>query len=214
MTVIGVAPNMKRFALTDTAKPEMIVPYTQNPYPSFLTMQFVIRSRREATSLVPAIREAVAGADRSVPVSHVRTIADLIGETSASARFATTLMAAFGSAALALAMIGVYGLVAFTVQQRRQEFGVRRALGAAPRDVLRLVLREGLQLVAPGIMIGLLIALGAGFALRHFLYEIASYDPFTLAGTVVVLSLTTVAACMGPAWRASRVEARTALEEV
>jgi ABC-type antimicrobial peptide transport system permease subunit len=214
MTVIGIAPDMKRFALTDTAKPEMIVPYTQNPYPSFLTMQFVVRSRRSVASLLPSIRDAVAGVDRSVPVSHVRTIADLIGETSASARFATMLMSGFGAAALLLAMLGVYGLVAFTVQQRRQEFGVRRALGAAPREVLRLVVREGLQLAAGGIVVGLVIALGAGFALRHLLYEVAAYDPFTLGGTVLVLALATIAACIGPAWRASRVEARTALEEL
>jgi len=214
MTVIGVAPDMKRFALTDTAKPEMIVPYSQNPYPSFVTMQFVVRSRRDVTGLMPSIRAAIAGVDRSVPVSHVRTIADLVGETSASARFATMLMSGFGAAALALAMIGVHGLVAFSVQQRRQEFGVRRALGAAAPEVLRLVLREGLRLAAGGIVVGLVIALGAGFALRHLLYQIAAYDPFTLAGTALVLALATIAACIGPAWRASRVEARTALEEL
>ena len=214
MTVIGVATDMKRFALTDTARPEMIVPYTQNPYPTFLTMQFVVRSKLPADQLVPAIRSAIAATDRSVPVSHVRTIADLIGETSASARFATAFMAAFGAAALALAMIGVYGLVAFTVQQRRQEFGVRRALGAAPREVLGLVLREGLGLATVGVIAGLVIAIGAGHALRHLLYQITAYDPFTLGATALVLAAATVLACLGPAWRASRVEARAALEEM
>jgi len=91
---------------------------------------------------------------------------------------------------------------------------VRRALGAAAPEVLRLVLREGLRLAAGGIVVGLVIALGAGFALRHLLYQIAAYDPFTLAGTALVLALATIAACIGPAWRASRVEARTALEEL
>ena len=214
MTVIGVATDMKRFALTDTAKPEMIVPYTQNPYPTFLTMQFAVRSRLGAEQLVPEIRTAIAGVDRSVPISHVRTIADLIGETSASARFATTFMSAFGAAALALAMIGVYGLVAFTVQQRRQEFGVRRALGAAPREVLGLVLREGLGLATIGVVSGLAIAVGAGYLLRHLLYEVSTYDPFTLGATALVLASATLLACLGPAWRASRVEAKVALEEV
>ena len=115
----------------------MIVPYTQNPYPSFLTMQFVVRSALSAERLVPELRRAMADVDRSVPISHERMISELVGETSANARFAAGLMTGFGAAALALAMIGVYGLVAFTVQQRRQEFGVRRALGAAPREMMR-----------------------------------------------------------------------------
>lgn len=213
MTVIGVSANMKRYSLTESPRPEMIVPYTQNPYPSFLTMQFVVRSVLSSEQLVPELRRAIGDVDRSVPISHVRTISELVGETSANARFAAGFMTAFGAAALALAMIGVYGLVAFTVQQRRQEFGVRRALGAAPRELMRLVVREGLMLACVGIGVGLVIAVAGGFALRHLLYQIAAYDPFTLAATIGLLTMATIVACVGPAWRAARVEARVALEE-
>src|SRR5262249_22570556 len=152
-------------------------------YPSFLSMQFVVRSKLGAEQLLPELQRAMADVDRSVPISHVRTIAQLVGETSANARFATRFMSAFGAAALGLAMIGLYGLVAFMVQHRRQEFGVRRALGATPGEVLWLVLRESVELASGGVVVGLAIAIGAGFALRHLLYQISAYDSFTLIGT-------------------------------
>lgn len=212
-TVIGVVADIKRYALTEVPKPEMIVPYTQNPYPSFLSMQFVVRTRVPTTTLLPDIQRALAAVDPTVPVSSVHTIDDLIGETSAPARFATRFMTAFGIAALLLAMVGMYGLSAFGVLQRRQEFGVRRALGASAGEVVGLVVRDACVVAAFGTLAGLTLAIGAGYALRHFLYQVAAIDPITLSGTVVVLGTATILAALLPAWRASRIEARTALEE-
>jgi hypothetical protein len=213
MTVIGVSADIKRFSLAETPRPEMTVPYTQNPYPSFLEMQFVVRSHGDPARLLPDLRRAIAAVDPSVPVSAVRTIDDLVGTTSAPARFATRFMMSFGAAALLLAMVGVYGLSAFGVHQRRQEFGVRRALGASPGEVVGLVVREACALAGFGVVAGLVLALVAGFALRHLLYQVAAFDPLTLSGTVGILACATVIASLAPAWRASRIEARTALEE-
>lgn len=212
MSVVGVVADIKRYTLTEDPRPEMIVPYTQNPYPSFLTMQFVVRSPAGATPPLPDIRRALAAVDPSVPVSSVRTIEDLIGETSAPARFATRIMTAFGLSALLLAMVGVYGLSAFGVLQRRQEFGVRRALGASRGEVIGLVVRDACVLAVCGATAGLALAAAAGYALRHLLYQVTAVDPITLGGTIAVLAGATVLAALLPAWRASRIEARTALE--
>jgi len=125
MTVVGVAADIKRYSLTEIPRPEMIVPYTQRPYPTFTAMQLVVRSTLGPTELLPAVRCAVAEVDPGVPVSKVRTIEELVGETTAQARFATRFMAGFGAASLLLAMIGLYGVIAYGVHQRRQEFGVR-----------------------------------------------------------------------------------------
>ena len=209
MTVIGVANDLRRYALTDTTRPEMIVPYTQKPYPTFSTLQFAVRSRRPASQLMPEIQRAIAQVDPSVPASRVRTMEDLVSDASTSARFAAGFMAAFAGSALFLAMIGLYGVIAYSVLQRHQELGVRRALGASTAQIVQLVAREAGLLGAIGVAAGTVVALGAGFAMRSMLYA----DTPTLAGTVVVLGAAAMAACVVPAWRATRVEPRVALEE-
>ena len=184
MTVIGVATDFKRYALTDTTRPEMIVPFTQKPYPTFSTLQFVVRSPLPAGRLVPEIQRAVAAVDPMIPVSRVRSIDDLIIYSSTSARFAARFMIAFGASALFLAIIGLYGVIAYHVLQRRQEFGVRRALGASAAQILRLVAREAAVLTMIGSALGIAVALGAGFAIRGLLYGVVAYDPTTLTATV------------------------------
>ncbi len=213
MTVIGVAQDVKRYSLTDKPRPEMLVPYTQKPYPSFTPMQFAVRSSQPLTDLLPAIRKAVAQADPSLPVSHVRTMTDAVQEASANARFAARFMSGFGVTALILALIGLYGVIAYGVQQRQQEFGLRRALGASPADIVRMVIREGLLLALIGLGVGVAGAVAAGRLLTHLLYETSPIDPMTFAGVAAVLTITAVAACLLPARRASKVEPRVALEE-
>jgi putative ABC transport system permease protein len=213
MTVIGVTEDVKRYSLTDTPRPEMLVPYTQKPYPSFNTMQFAVRSSQALTDLIPAIRQAVAQADPTLPVSHLRTMLDLVQESSANARFAARFMSAFGVTALMLALIGLYGVIAYGVQQRTQEFGLRRALGASPSNIIRMVVREGLLLAFIGLMTGIAGAIAAGGLLKHLLYQTSPVDPLTFVGVGLLLTSTTAVACLLPARRASRVEPRVALEE-
>jgi putative ABC transport system permease protein len=213
MTIIGVSANVKRKALDQLANAEMTVPYTQKPYPSFLSMQFVVRSSAAPSGLLPHLRRVIAELDRTVPISNVRTLDALVGETTAQARFSAGFMTAFGGVALALAMIGVYGVVAFSVSQRRQEFGVRRALGAGRSNIIGLVAREGLALAAVGLGVGLALSLLAGQLMRQLLYEVGAFDLPTLVSTIAVLALATAGACLVPAVTASRVEPRTVLEE-
>ncbi len=213
MTVIGVVGNMKRYALTETPRPEMIVPYTQNPYLTFGTMQFVVRSNLQTSALMPAIQRAIAEADPTIPIAHARTIDALVATSASNARFVTRFMESFGVVALLLTIVGVYGVIAYSVQQRRQEFAVRRALGAGTHEILRLVLGEGLNLAAVGVAVGLSLTVAAGLGLRHLLFGVAPFDPATMLASIVVIAAVALAASLVPALAAARVEPRAALEE-
>jgi len=213
MTVVGVVSNMKRYTLTETPRPEMIVPYTQNPYVTFGMMQFVVRSNLDTSAAIRAIQRAVASADPAIPIAHVRTIDDLVATSASNARFATLFMASFGIVALVLTIVGVYGVIGYGVVQRRQEFGVRRVLGAGPRDVLWLIVGEGLNLGAAGVAAGLALTVAAAFGLRHLLFGISPFDPITLGISIAVVMAVTVAASIIPAAAAARIEPRAALED-
>ena len=213
MTVIGVVANMKRYTLTETPRPEMILPYAQNPYLTFGTMQFVIRSNLEASALLTGVHRAIAAADPTIPLAHVRTIEDLVATSASNARFATRFMGAFGVVALLLTIVGVYGVIGYSVQQRRQEFGVRRALGAGPGAILQLILRESMGLAGVGIAIGFALTAAAGLGMRPLLFDVSPFDPITLMGSIVVIGAASIAASLIPAAAAARVEPRAALED-
>jgi predicted permease len=213
MTVIGVVGNMKRYALTEAPRPEMIVPYTQNPWLTFGTMQFVVRSNLQTAALMPSIQRAIAAVDPTIPIAHVRTIDDLIATSASNARFVTRFMESFGLVALLLTIVGVYGVIAYSVQQRRQEFAVRRALGATTGEILRLVLSEGLTLAAIGVAAGLTLTVAAGLGLRHLLFGVSPFDLVTVMASIFVIAGVALAASFVPALSAARVEPRAALEE-
>jgi putative ABC transport system permease protein len=213
MTVVGVVSNVKRYSLIETPQPELIVPYTQDLFTTFRTMQFVARSNLEPSAAMGAIQRAVASADPTIPLAHVRTMDDLVTTSASNARFATLFMAGFGIVALALTIVGVYGVIGYGVAQRRQEFGVRRALGAGPREILGLIVREGLTLSAEGVAVGLVLTVAAAFALRRLLFGISPFDPITLGTSIAVVVAVTVAASIIPAAAAARIEPRAALED-
>src|SRR2546421_6683652 len=213
MTVIGVGGNMKRYALTGAPRPEMNVPYTENPHPTFGTMQFVVRSNLQTSALMPAIQRAIAAADPTILVSRARTIDDLVATSASNARFVTRFMESFGMVALLLTIVGVYGVIAYSVQQRRQEFAVRRALGAGTREILQLVLAEGLNLAAVGVAVGLSLTVAAGLGLRHLLFGVSPFDLVTVLASIVVIAGVSLAASLVPAVAAARIEPRAALEE-
>src|SRR3989440_336038 len=213
MTVIGVGGNMKRYALTGAPRPEMNVPYTENPHPTFGTMQFVVRSNLQTSALMPAIQRAIAAADPTILVSRARTIDDLVATSASNARFVTRFMESFGMVALLLTIVGVYGVIAYSVQQRRQEFAVRRALGAGTHEILQLVLGEGLKLAAVGVAVGLALTVAAGLGLRHLLFGVSPFDPVTVLASIVVIAGVSLAASFVPAVATARVEPRAALEE-
>lgn len=214
MTVIGVAGDLKRYALTDTVRPEMIVPYTQGPYPTFGTMQFIVRSQLPSARIVGDVQRAIASVNPTIPIARVRTIDDLIVGASASAWIAAWLMTGFGVGATLLSAVGLFGVIAYGVLERRQEFGVRRALGAAPSQLILLVATEAARLTAIALVLGTIAAVLAGYAMRALLYGVTAYDLTTLALTTMTLGLTALLACIGPAFRAARVEPRVALDQV
>lgn len=213
MTVVGVVSDMKRYALTETPRPEMIVPYTQNPYLTYGTMQFIVRSSLAPAALLREVQGAIAAADPTIPIANARTVDDLVSASASNARFVARFMAGFGLVALVLTVVGIYGVIGYGVQRRRQEFGVRRAIGAGPREILALILREACGLTGAGIAVGLPLTLAAGFGLRHLLFDISPFDPISLAGSIAVLGMATIAASLIPAVAASRIEPRVALED-
>src|SRR6185503_17991487 len=135
-----------------------------------------VRTRLPAAGVVGALQQAISAVDPSIPIARVRTIDALVGDATANARFVSTSMAEFGAGALLLAVIGLYGVIAYSAQQRRQEFGIRRALGASRSQLLALVVREALRLTLVAIVIGEGAAFLAGHAIRSLLYAVAPYD--------------------------------------
>jgi putative ABC transport system permease protein len=162
-------------------------------------------------ALVPAIRDLVARYDPNVPVRRIRTLEDLLGERTAGYRFRAVTVATFAGLALLLATVGVFGVLAYSVEQRVRDFGIRRALGATAGDVLRLVVLSAGWVVAAGAAIGLAGALALGRLIDAMLFGVPPVDPVTFAAVAVVLVLTAALAIAGPAWRAARVDPVVAL---
>src|SRR5262245_40318444 len=166
-------------------------------------MSLVVRVRGSAASLAPAIREAVRSVDKNQPVVRVATMADLVAASAAERRFALILFQAFALAALALAAAGIYGVIAGDVVERTREIGVRAALGATSRNILGLVLGQGLSLTGFGIAIGLAGAAAASRGLAAMLFNVSPLDPITYLSVIALLAAVSILACGVPAWRAS-----------
>jgi putative ABC transport system permease protein len=166
-----------------------------------------------ADQLAPAVRAAIGRVDKEqlVSVRSVRTLEDVAWEATSSYRFRAILVMTFAALALVLAMVGVFGILAYSVQQRVRDFGVRRALGATRGDVVRLVVGGAFRVVAGGAAIGLVLAAGASRLLGSVLFGVDAWDPATFVAVPVLLALTAAAAIAGPAWRATRIDPATAL---
>ncbi|MBX6363706.1 MAG: ABC transporter permease, partial [Gemmatimonadetes bacterium] len=171
----------------------------------------VIRTTGDPLALAPAVRRAVHAVDPDVPVFAVRTMERVRAESLARSRFLMTLLLVFAGVALALAVVGVYGVTAQAARQRTQEIGVRMALGARSSDVRRLVVRHGLWLIAAGVVIGVVAALLATRAMRALLYDVAPTDPLTFLAVALVLALTGLLASWLPAQRAASTDPAVAL---
>jgi putative ABC transport system permease protein len=206
--IVGVAADVRNMELQHETEPEI---YTAAWQDAFAGMTFVIRASVEPAGLGTAVREAVREVDPAQPVSDLRAMETVVGETVTQERFNLTLLGLFGGLALLLSAAGVYGVTSYTVAQRSQEIGIRKALGAQSSDVLRLVIRQGMAVVLLGIVIGLVIALAATHAMKGLLFGVSATDPLTFA--VIALSLISVAllACWIPALRASKVDPMVAL---
>ena len=214
MEIVGIVGDVRQQPDAD-AKSEMYVPYAQFP-DSFLRRMYsnitlVVRAEGSPAQLAPSVREIVREIDRDQPVANVRTLDDVMSASVSQPRFRTLLLGFFAVVALALAAIGVYGLLAHGVAQRFNEFGLRVALGASPAEVLRLVLRQGVTLALVGIGIGLAASIVVVRALNSVLFEISPWDPLAWIGSAITLLAVSLLASWVPARRALRVDPVVAL---
>ena len=203
-TIVGVIPDLRQRALQIPSEPEIHVPHGQFPTGG---MFLVVRAGSDRPEqLAASVRAAVRSIDRDLPIASVRTGADLVGDTLSDRRLSLVLLSVFAAVALVLAVIGVYGVLSFTVSQQTKEIGIRMALGAAHRDVLALMLWKGLWPVAVGLTVGIGAALGTTRVLATMLFEVRPTDPVTLAGVAALLLTAAVVAVLAPARRAARVD--------
>jgi predicted permease len=208
LEVVGVARDGKYRSLGDRARPYIYRPVMQSYEPR---MTLVVRTAADPRALAGAVREQLRALDPNLPVADVRTLEEQFDLSLLPARVAAWTLGGFGLLALALAAIGIYGVVSYTVAQRTREIGVRMALGAGRSDVLRLVLGEGLSVVGVGLALGLALSFAVTRVLGGFLYGVTASDPLTFAGVPALLAAIALAAGYLPARRAAGVDPMVAL---
>jgi putative ABC transport system permease protein len=206
--IVGIVGDVRDEALESKGR---VAIYTVESQATDDSLYFGVRTAGDPESLIPEIRSVIRGIDSELPLDAVGTVDALVETSLSQRRFAMLLMAVFAGLALILAVIGIYGVLAYSVTQATQEIGIRVALGAKHADVLRLVFAYGGSLVAAGIVIGFGIALAAGRLLASQLFEVRATDPATFAAVATALALTGFAACLIPALRATRVDPMVAL---
>jgi putative ABC transport system permease protein len=206
-TIVGVVEDIRALSLREAAEPEVLVPFAQT-VPGSATV--VVRAARP-DDVLAAARVEVAGLDPHLPLTRPGTMAELLGDQLASERFFLLLLAVFAALAVTLATIGVYGVVAVTVARRRRELGVRMALGAGIRQVVGLVVWQGVRPALLGLGLGLAGAIAGGRIIAGMLFDVQAHDPLTFGGVTVFLLATVLLACAVPAGRAGRIPPASSL---
>ena len=209
-SIVGVVGDTRQEGLTTDPYPQVYVPFAQRPRRG---MALILRTAGDPLAAVPALKQVMARVDPEIALSGVASMRQLIDRSIAQPRVNTVLLGAFAGIALLLAAVGIYGVTAYGVAQRTREIGVRMALGARPRDVLGLVVRQGMLPVAVGTVVGLLAALAGTRVMRGLLFGIEATDPLTFTAIPALLALVALAASILPARRAARVDPMVALKE-
>jgi putative ABC transport system permease protein len=208
ISIVGVVGDVHHYGLDSEPSDEVYLPFAQFP---IREGTFLVRTSADPAVMARRIGEEVLAIDPGQPLANVQTLEELRGEALASPRLTTTLLLMFALLALFITAAGLAGVVAFSVSQRTQEIGVRMALGAGRGEVLGMVLREGLQLVAIGLALGIVAAAALTRLMTGLLFHVEATDPITFAGMALVLVLIAAAACLAPARRASAVDPMVAL---
>ena len=215
MTIVGIVADVRHNALTARPRKAWYRPYAQFAETAgFIprSLSLVIRSASDPAALVAPVSATIRGLDQAMPVAEVRTMDEVIGAATAQSRFTMLLLLAFGTLALALASIGIYGVMSYSVARRTHEIGVRIALGAQKGRVLKDVVGEAMLLTGLGLVFGLGGALALSGALSRLLYEVSATDPATFAGVAAVLAAVALAASVLPGHRAATVDPVVALK--
>ncbi|HVG32962.1 MAG TPA: ABC transporter permease [Pyrinomonadaceae bacterium] len=206
--IVGVAADVKNEDLEDEPNLTVYAPFAQQPWWS---MALVVRTNAEPTQITSAVRNEVRAMDQELPIYNVKTMQQVIDETVSPKRLATYMLGFFAFAALILAAIGIYAVMAYSVTSRTHEIGIRMALGAQPRDIIRLIVGHGLFLTLIGVVLGLLGAFGLTRVMTEMLSGVTATDPLTFIALPLVLSAIALLACLIPARRATKVDPMIAL---
>jgi putative ABC transport system permease protein len=206
--IVGVVSDVRNRNLSSELRPGYFLPAAQIP---FNQMTLLVRTTNDPHSLITAVQNEVHAMDKEVPVFNVKTMDEYISATVASPRFNATLLMIFAAVALILTIVGLYGVMSYSVAQRTNEIGIRMALGAQTRDVLRLIVSQGFKLVLLGLAIGLVGAFALTRVIASLLFGVTTKDPLTFAAVAGLLALVALLACYIPARRATRLDPLHAL---
>jgi putative ABC transport system permease protein len=215
--IIGVVADVKDTGLNDSVEPTMYEPVAQmsdalaTALEHGAPMTWVVRTKNAPYSMSADIERELRAASGGLPVANIRSMDQVVSESTARDAFNMSLLSIFAAIAMLLAAIGIYGVLAYLVQQRTHEIGIRMALGARSGDVLSMVLRDGLWLCLAGIFIGIGGAFPITRLMKSLIYEVSPTDPVTFASVAVLLAVVALVACFIPAWRATRVDPMVAL---
>jgi putative ABC transport system permease protein len=211
LTIIGVAGDVHASSLDSKEVPALYTPFTQEVRFWKTWMNVVIRSKVQPASVGAAVRKELASLDRTIPLTDLRTMDEWISLSVADRKFNLLLIGSFAALALILSSLGLYGLISFTVAERTNELGVRMALGAQKRDIVTLIAGQSIRLAIFGVVLGLILSFAATRLIQQMLYGVKSSDPITLAAVCILLTATAIAASIGPALRAVKLDPATTL---
>jgi putative ABC transport system permease protein len=206
--IVGVVGDVKNRSLSKDARPTYYVPQTQVP---FNEMTMVVRTANDPHSIISAVTKEVEALDKDLPLFGVKSMEEYLAASVAAPRFNTTLLSIFAAVALVLTIVGLYGVMSYSVAQRTNEIGIRMALGAQTLDVLRLIVGQGLKLALIGLAVGLLGAFALMRVISSLLFGVTTKDPLTFAVVGLLLACVALLACYIPARRAAKVDPMEAL---
>ncbi|HEY0101098.1 MAG TPA: ABC transporter permease [Pyrinomonadaceae bacterium] len=208
LEIVGIVGNIRHESLVENTVPEVYVPLTQNPWYS---MSIVVRAAGDPLPLAAAVQREIQAIDKDQPIYNVRTMERVVSESLAPQRVVMGMLGIFALIALVLASVGIYAVMSYAVTQRTHEIGIRMALGAQPRDILRMVVRQGMLLAITGVALGLVASYWLMQAMSRILYGVSATDPLTFAGISLLLMLVAFTANYIPARRATKVDPMIAL---
>jgi putative ABC transport system permease protein len=211
ITIAGVVGDVKHFGLGLPEQSAVYTLYEQQDQPWKRWMYLVVRSQSDAAAMTTAVKEKIRSLDPQLPATNVNLMTEVMAESLAAQQFNMLLLGLFAMVALLLAVVGIYGVISYSVSQRTHEIGIRMALGAQTRDVLRLVLTQGLRLAVTGVALGLIAAFALTRVMESLLFGVSATDPLTFASIALLLAGVALLACFVPARRAAKTDPMVAL---